>query len=88
MAFNGQLLEEFRRERSWVELIFKIDEDLKVGYINQRIPIRKILIFFKDKKPLYIFFGTPDYLGRTNLTTNKKSDASLFNLLEACVQNL
>lgn len=81
MIVSPKQMEEFRVGKPWVEIIFKDSIKLMVGYISQRMSVKKILIFFKSEKPLYIFFGTPYYSDDSNLAANTNSDNSLYNLL-------
>ena len=61
LMLNPSVLEEFKKKSAWTELFFKNPVSLTIGFNKQNRSISKILVIFKDKRPHYIIYGSPEY---------------------------
>jgi hypothetical protein len=83
LILNPSVLEEFKKKFAWVELFFKNPLSLTIGFSKLNQPITKIMIFFKDKTPRYIIYGSPEY-EEFNTAANTKAGPDLFRQIESC----
>jgi hypothetical protein len=81
---NPSVIAEFKEKFPWVELLFEKPTQLVLGFNKLNESISKILICFKNKKPAYIFFGTPDY-SENNVATKTQADPTLYRQVESCL---
>ena len=84
LVLNPSVLEEFKRKLAWTELFFKNPVSLTIGFNKQNRSITKILIFFKDKRPRYIIYGSPEY-EKFNTAANTQAGPDLFQQIESCL---
>jgi hypothetical protein len=84
LVLNPTVLEEFKKKLAWTELFFNNPVSLTIGFSKQNRSISKMLIFFKDKRPRYIIFGTPQY-EKFNTAANTQAGPDLFQQIESCL---
>jgi hypothetical protein len=84
LVLNPSVLEEFKKKWAWAELFFKNPVSLTIGFSKQNRPIAKILVFFKEKRPRYIIYGSPEY-EKFNIAANTQAGPELFQQIESCL---
>ncbi len=84
LMLNPSVLEEFKKKSAWTELFFKNPVSLTIGFNKQNRSISKILVIFKDKRPHYIIYGSPEY-EEFNTAANTQAGPELFQQIESCL---
>ncbi len=84
LVLNSSVLQEFKKKFAWTELSLKNPVSLTIGFNKQNRPISRILIFFKEKRPRYIIYGSPDY-EKFNVAANTQAGPDLFQQIESCL---
>jgi hypothetical protein len=82
---DSSVLEEYQKERPWVEVVFDQEIDILVGFMNQKVAVKKILVFFRNKGTGLILYGNPEYL-EYNMAANKKGSPSFYPALQSCLK--
>ena len=84
LVLNPSVLEAFKKRSAWAELFFKNPIPLTIGFNKQNRSIDKILVFFKDRRPHYIIYGSPQY-EKFNTAANTQAGPDLFQQIESCL---
>jgi len=84
LALNPSVLEEFKKKWAWTELFFHNPVSLTIGFNKQNRSISKILVFFKESRPRYIIYGSPEY-EKFNVAANTQAGPDLYRHIESCL---
>jgi hypothetical protein len=84
LALNPSVLEDFKKKWGWAELSLRNPVSLTIGFNKQNRTIAKILVYFKDKRPRYIIYGSPEY-EKFNVVANTHAGPDLFQQIESCL---
>jgi hypothetical protein len=84
LMLNPSVLQEFKGKWAWTELFFKNPVSLTIGFNKQNRSISKVLIFFREKRPRYIIYGSPEY-EKFNSAANTQAGPDLFQQIESCL---
>jgi hypothetical protein len=84
LVLNPSVLEEFKKKLDWIELLLKDPVSLTIGSNKQHRSITKILVCFKDERPRYIIYGSPNY-EPFNVVANTQAGPELFQQIESCL---